>query len=66
MFCFTNEGLAFSWGALMGWTAVCGDLNVAVCVPLYGSGVLWTIIYDTIYAFQVCTVCLWCVMVCCY
>lgn len=45
-------GLTFNWGALMGWTAVHGSFNPAVCLPLYSSAVLWTLIYDTIYAFQ--------------
>lgn len=44
-------GLAFSWGALLGWTAVFGRLDWAP-VALYGAAVLWTIGYDTIYAHQ--------------
>ena len=44
-------GLAFSWGALMGWAAVFGRLDVAPVV-LYVGCVLWTIGYDTIYAHQ--------------
>ena len=44
-------GLAFSWGALMGWSAVFGGLSLAP-VLLYGGCVLWTIGYDTIYALQ--------------
>jgi len=44
-------GLAFSWGALVGWSAVTGDL-AAPAFLLYGSGILWTIGYDTIYAVQ--------------
>ncbi|GAA0778772.1 4-hydroxybenzoate octaprenyltransferase [Roseibium denhamense] len=44
-------GLAFSWGALMGWAAVFGSLSWApVC--LYLGGIAWTIGYDTIYAHQ--------------
>nr|XP_020657421.1 4-hydroxybenzoate polyprenyltransferase, mitochondrial isoform X1 [Pogona vitticeps] len=45
-------GLAFNWGALLGWSAVQGSCNWSVCLPLYFSGVLWTLIYDTIYAHQ--------------
>ena len=44
-------GLAFSWGALLGWSAVTGSLSAAPVV-LYAGSVLWTIGYDTIYAHQ--------------
>jgi 4-hydroxybenzoate polyprenyltransferase len=44
-------GLAFSWGALMGWAAHFGALGVAP-VLLYLGGISWTIGYDTIYAHQ--------------
>lgn len=44
-------GLAFSWGALMGWAAVFGSLGWAP-VLLYIGGICWTIGYDTIYAHQ--------------
>ncbi len=44
-------GLAFSWGALVGWSAVFGKLSAAPIV-LYAGAVLWTIGYDTIYALQ--------------
>ncbi|MGL4441194.1 MAG: 4-hydroxybenzoate octaprenyltransferase, partial [Bosea sp. (in: a-proteobacteria)] len=44
-------GLAFSWGALVGWSAVFGSLALAP-VLLYGAAVFWTIGYDTIYALQ--------------
>jgi 4-hydroxybenzoate polyprenyltransferase len=44
-------GLAFSWGALMGWAAVAGAL-AAPALWLYASCVVWTIGYDTIYALQ--------------
>lgn len=46
-------GLTFNWGALLGWSAVKGSCDPAVCLPLYFSGVMWTLIYDTIYAHQV-------------
>lgn len=45
-------GLAFNWGALLGWSAVAGTVNWSVCVPLYLGGVCWTLVYDTIYAHQ--------------
>ncbi|KIY49514.1 4-hydroxybenzoate polyprenyl transferase [Fistulina hepatica ATCC 64428] len=45
-------GLAFNWGALLGWSAVAGVTNWTVCLPLYAGGVCWTLVYDTIYAHQ--------------
>nr|GFB39022.1 4-hydroxybenzoate polyprenyltransferase, mitochondrial-like [Tanacetum cinerariifolium] len=45
-------GLTFNWGALLGWSAVRGTLDPAVVLPLYLSGVSWTLVYDTIYAHQ--------------
>lgn len=44
-------GLAFNWGALVGWAAVAGDVEMAA-VWLYAAGVFWTLGYDTIYAHQ--------------
>ncbi len=44
-------GLAFNWGALVGFAAVTGELSWAA-VALYAGGVAWTMIYDTIYAMQ--------------
>ncbi len=44
-------GLAFSWGALMGWAATYGALAPAALL-LYASAFCWTIGYDTIYALQ--------------
>ncbi|RYH03763.1 MAG: 4-hydroxybenzoate octaprenyltransferase [Alphaproteobacteria bacterium] len=44
-------GLAFSWGALMGWATEFGTLSFAA-VALYIGAVAWTIGYDTIYAHQ--------------
>ena len=46
-------GLAFNWGALLGWAAVRGSCDWAVVLPLYGAGICWTLVYDTIYAHQV-------------
>ena len=48
------SGLAFNWGALLGWSAVAGEVNWQVCIPLYAGGVCWTLVYDSIYAHQVC------------
>jgi 4-hydroxybenzoate polyprenyltransferase len=44
-------GLAFNWGALLGYTAVLGRLEWAAAV-LYAGAIAWTIGYDTIYAHQ--------------
>jgi 4-hydroxybenzoate polyprenyltransferase len=44
-------GLTFNFGALMGWSAVTGGLSLAA-VLLYLSGILWTLVYDTVYAHQ--------------
>ncbi len=44
-------GLAFSWGALMGWASEFGQLFLPALL-LYAGAVLWTIGYDTIYALQ--------------
>jgi 4-hydroxybenzoate polyprenyltransferase len=44
-------GLAFSWGALMGWAAAFGSLN-APALLLYAGSISWVIGYDTIYAHQ--------------
>ncbi|XP_076909632.1 4-hydroxybenzoate polyprenyltransferase, mitochondrial-like [Bidens hawaiensis] len=45
-------GLTFNWGALLGWSAIRGSLDPAIVLPLYLSGVCWTLVYDTIYAHQ--------------
>src|SRR5262245_31322709 len=44
-------GLAFSWGALMGWAAAFGRIDVPALL-LYAGSILWVIGYDTIYAHQ--------------
>jgi 4-hydroxybenzoate polyprenyltransferase len=44
-------GLAFTWGALVGWSAVTGSVGAPALV-LYAGGILYTIGYDTIYACQ--------------
>jgi len=44
-------GLAFNWGALVGWSAVTGSLELPA-ILLYCGSVLWTMGYDTIYAHQ--------------
>jgi 4-hydroxybenzoate polyprenyltransferase len=44
-------GLAFSWGALMGWAAAFGRLDAPPLV-LYAGAIAWVIGYDTMYAHQ--------------
>jgi 4-hydroxybenzoate polyprenyltransferase len=44
-------GLAFSWGALMGWPAVFARIDLSP-VLLYAGSITWVIAYDTIYAHQ--------------
>ncbi len=44
-------GLAFNWGALVGYAALTGRLSWAA-FALYAGGVAWTMVYDTIYAMQ--------------
>jgi 4-hydroxybenzoate polyprenyltransferase len=44
-------GLAFSWGALMGWPAAFGELGWPAYL-LFAGSISWVIGYDTIYAHQ--------------
>jgi 4-hydroxybenzoate polyprenyltransferase len=44
-------GLAFSWGALMGWAGAFGRLGWPPLL-LYAGSIAWVIGYDTIYAHQ--------------
>jgi 4-hydroxybenzoate polyprenyltransferase len=44
-------GLTFNWGALLGWTAEKGALDLPPFL-LYAAGVFWTLGYDTVYAHQ--------------
>ena len=44
-------GLAFSWGALMGFAVILGRIDAAALV-LYAGSISWVIAYDTIYAHQ--------------
>jgi 4-hydroxybenzoate polyprenyltransferase len=44
-------GLAFNWGALMGWAATTGEVGLPALI-LYAAGIAWTLGYDTIYAHQ--------------
>ncbi|HYE27901.1 MAG TPA: 4-hydroxybenzoate octaprenyltransferase [Allosphingosinicella sp.] len=44
-------GLVFSWGALVGWPAVRGELDPTAFL-LWAGSIFWVIGYDTIYALQ--------------
>lgn len=44
-------GMVFNFGALMGWSAVTGILEIPALL-LYAGCVLWTLGYDTVYAHQ--------------
>ena len=44
-------GLAFSWGALMGFAVTLGRIDAAA-LSLYAGSIAWVIGYDTIYAHQ--------------
>src|SRR6185312_7594233 len=44
-------GLAFSWGALMGFAVIAGRID-APALWLYAGSIAWVIGYDTIYAHQ--------------
>lgn len=44
-------GLAFNWGALVGWAAHTGGIGLPA-ILLYVGGIAWTVGYDTIYAHQ--------------
>jgi 4-hydroxybenzoate polyprenyltransferase len=44
-------GLAFSWGALMGFAVILGRIDAAA-LALYAGSIAWVIGYDTIYAHQ--------------
>ena len=44
-------GLVFSWGALVGWPAVRGSLDLPAVLLWLGS-IAWVVGYDTLYAIQ--------------
>lgn len=49
---FVIVGITLNWGVMIAWSAIHGSLDLPGFV-LYLSCVLWTMIYDTIYAHQV-------------
>jgi 4-hydroxybenzoate polyprenyltransferase len=44
-------GIAFNWGAMVGWSAQTGSLSLPPLL-LYLGGIAWTLGYDTIYGHQ--------------
>lgn len=44
-------GFTFNWGVLMGYAAARETLDIIAFI-FYGIGILWTLVYDTIYAHQ--------------
>lgn len=44
-------GLAFNWGAVLGYAAIAGFVDWTA-LALYAAGIVWTLGYDTIYALQ--------------
>ncbi len=44
-------GIAFAWGALMGWAVLMNDVSLAP-IFLYVGTLFWIVGYDTIYALQ--------------
>lgn len=44
-------GIVFSWGALVGWPAVTGEIGTTPFL-LWAGAVAWVVGYDTIYALQ--------------
>ncbi len=44
-------GIVFSWGALVGWCAVAGAIELPMLL-LYAGSMTWVVGYDTIYALQ--------------
>ncbi|WWD16689.1 4-hydroxybenzoate polyprenyl transferase [Kwoniella shandongensis] len=45
-------GLAFNWGAFLGWSAVAGAVDWTIATPMYVGGAAWCVMYDIIYAHQ--------------
>lgn len=46
------NGLAHNWGVFVGFASIMGFVDLKICLPLYISGVVWTIISDTMYTHQ--------------
>ena len=44
-------GITFNFGAILGWTAINGHINL-IPIILYFGAIFWTLGYDTIYGYQ--------------
>ena len=44
-------GITFNSGVFIGYAALAQPVAWSICVPFYLGGAIWTIVYDTIYAF---------------
>ena len=44
-------GITFNYGLILGWTAMKGELSMAVII-FYLGAIFWTLGYDTIYGYQ--------------
>lgn len=45
-------GIAFNSGIIIGSLTINPQVNLAIMIPIYLSGISWTLVYDTIYAYQ--------------
>lgn len=45
-------GVCFNWGIFVGYAAVLNRVDLAVTLPIFLAAVTWTVLYDTIYAYQ--------------
>lgn len=45
-------GMTFNWGVWVGWAAIHDSISYSILLPLYCSGICWTLVYDTLYAYQ--------------
>ena len=47
-------GITFNTGIMIGYAAAASaqTVNWSICAPFYLGGIIWTLVYDTIYAFQ--------------
>ena len=45
-------GLAFNWGVIVAYLTQTAEFFPSVIIPAYLAGICWTLVYDTIYAFQ--------------
>lgn len=45
-------GITFNYGIWMGYASIYNALDYQILLPMYLGGIWWTMIYDTIYAYQ--------------